>query len=155
MQLEQSFVIHADPDVTYAFLLDVNRVAACIPGVSSVVEKSPDTFEGTLKVKVGPISVMYRGTASITSRNPDQREATISGEGTEGVGAGRVKATATMTVFEGADGSVVKIATDLAIAGRLAQFGRGIIDGVGKRIVTEMADCIRKQLEAAPARPPA
>jgi carbon monoxide dehydrogenase subunit G len=147
MQLEQTFAVRADPDTTYAFLLDVDRVAACIPGVSSVEQQAPDTFLGTLKVKVGPVGVTYRGTSSITSRDPAAHRATLSAEGTEGVGAGRVKAVAEMVVAAAPEGSLVTITTDLAIAGRLAQFGRGIIDGVAKRIVAEMADCIGRQLD--------
>jgi carbon monoxide dehydrogenase subunit G len=154
MQLQQSFVIRADPDATYAFLLDVDRVANCVPGVSSVVAKDPDTFEGTLKVKVGPIGVTYRGTASITSRDTEARRATISAEGIEGVGAGRVKAIATMEVQPIDASSSVTIVTELSIAGRLAQFGRGIIDGVAKRIVAEMADCVRRELEGEQADVP-
>lgn len=146
MQLDQSFDVPADPDATYAFLLDVNRVAGCVPGVSSVEERGPDAFVGTLKVKVGPVGVTYRGTAVITSRDPGARTATVAAEGIEGVGAGRVKATASMTVRPATSGSTVTISTELAIAGRLAQFGRGIIDGVARRIVGEMADCIRREL---------
>jgi carbon monoxide dehydrogenase subunit G len=148
MQLESSFIVRADPDTTYAFLLDVNQVAACVPGVSSVDAMGDDTFSGTLKVKVGPIGVTYRGTATITSQDPTTRTATIAAEGTEGVGAGRVRANAVMRVTAHPDGSEVTIATDLAIAGRIAQFGRGIIDGVTKRIVGEMATCIGTRLEA-------
>jgi carbon monoxide dehydrogenase subunit G len=151
MQLDHSFAVGATPDETFAFLLDVNRVAGCIPGVSSVEEREPDTFLGTLKVKVGPIGITYRGTATIASRDPVQRRATLTAEGIEGVGAGRVRANAVMAVEPADVGSIVSIATDLAIAGRLAGFGRGIIDGVAKRIVGEMADCIRAQLEGASA----
>lgn len=147
MQIDQSFAVRAPADDTFAFLLDVNRVAGCIPGVSSVEEREPDTFVGTLKVKVGPVGVTYRGTATIVSREPLLRRATLSAEGTEGVGAGRVKVSAVMNVAPTEDGSLVTISTDLAIAGRLAQFGRGMIDSVAKRIVNEMADCIRHQLE--------
>jgi carbon monoxide dehydrogenase subunit G len=147
MQLEQRFTVKADPDTTYAFLLDVDRVASCIPGVSGIEEQAPDTFLGTLKVKVGPVGVTYKGTASITSRDPAAHRATLSAEGTEGVGAGRVKAVAEMVVSPAPEGSQVTITTDLAIAGRLAQFGRGIIDSVAKRIVSEMADCIGRQLD--------
>jgi carbon monoxide dehydrogenase subunit G len=148
MLLEHRFAVLADPDTAYAFLIDVNRVAGCIPGVLSVEERDPDTFLGTLKVKVGPIGVTYRGTAVITSRDPLARRATVNADGTEGVGAGRVKASAVMIVEAADTGSMVSISTDLAIAGRLAQFGRSVIEGVAKRIVGEMADCIRQQLEA-------
>jgi len=149
VRLEQSFEIRSDPDRTYAFLLDVNRVAGCIPGISDVEERDPDTFVGSLKVKVGPISVTYRGTASITSRDPAARQATVSAQGTEGVGAGRVQAAAVMAVTSIDTGSLVSMTTDLEIAGRLAQFGRGVIEGVARRIVDQMADCIRDQLERA------
>lgn len=151
MQLDHAFAVRADPDTTFAFLLDVNRVAGCIPGVAGVEERDPDTFVGTLRVKVGPIGITYRGTATIVSRDADARRATLAAEGIEGVGAGRVKANAVMSVEPTADGSNVTISTDLAIAGRLAGFGRGIIDGVAKRIVGEMADCIRAKLEAPEA----
>jgi carbon monoxide dehydrogenase subunit G len=147
MQLEHQFTVSADPETTFAFLIDVNQVAGCIPGISSVEERDPDTFMGTLKVKVGPIGVTYRGVATITERDPVARRAVVSADGTEGVGAGGVHATATMTVVPSGTGSLVSISTDLAIAGRLAQFGRGVIEGVGKRIVGEMATCIGKQLE--------
>ena len=89
VQIEQSFTIKADPDTVYAFLLDVNRVVGCMPGVQLIEAKSDDTFVGTMKVKVGPVSVQYKGTAQITSRDAATRMATLAAEGTEGVGCGR------------------------------------------------------------------
>jgi carbon monoxide dehydrogenase subunit G len=147
--LEHSFTIAADPEETYAFLLDVSRVATCMPGMSDVQAESDSVFLGTLKVKVGPVGVTYRGRAAITDRDDASRTAVIDAEGTEGVGAGAVKATARMSVSPDASGSVVAIKTDLAIAGRLAQFGRGIIDSIAKRMVGQMADCIRTKLESS------
>lgn len=147
MELAHSFDVRASADTTYAFLLDVNSVAACIPGISAVEAQDADTFVGTLRVKVGPIGVTYRGTARITSRDDEGRRATISAEGTEGVGAGRVTATAVMAVSPTEHGSRVAISTDLAIAGRLAGFGRNVIDGVARRLVTQMAECIGTRLE--------
>jgi carbon monoxide dehydrogenase subunit G len=149
VQLEQSFVVAADPETVYAFLLDVNRVVGCMPGMQLVEAKSDDVFVGTLKVKVGPVSVQYKGTAEITSRDPAARMATLAAEGTEGVGAGAVRGTAVMTVTpQDAGGSLVTMVADVMIAGRLAQFGRGIIEGVAKRLTDEMANCIRMQLES-------
>lgn len=146
MELRQAFTVPAGPDETYRFLLDVHRVARCVPGVTDVEEQSPDTFVGSIKIKVGPVGITYRGAATITARDPAERRAVISAEGIEGVGAGRVRATAVMTVAPAEGGSAVAITTDLAIAGRLAGFGRGIIDAVGSRIVGEMAACIRNEL---------
>lgn len=148
MQLEQSFTVAADADTVYAFLLDVNRVVGCIPGMQLIEAKADDVFVGTMKVKVGPVTAQYKGTAQITSQDPSTRTATLSAEGTEGVGAGRVSGTAVMTVTpESESAALVRMQADLQIAGRLAQFGRGIIDSVAKRITSEMADCIRMQLE--------
>jgi len=149
LNLEHSFSVAADPDTTYAFLLDVDRVAGCMPGMSSVETESDTVFLGTLKVKVGPVGVTYRGRATISDRDDAARTAVIEAEGTEGAGAGGVRATARMSVSPEAGGSRVAIATELAIAGRLGQFGRGIIDGVAKRMVGQMADCIRVKLEAS------
>ena len=152
MLLNQTFEMPAPADETYALLLDIRRVVRCVLGVGDVEETSPDTFIGTFKVKVGPISVTYRGTATITARDPSARRAEIAAEGLEGVGAGRVKATAIMTVAPADSGSVVAIATDLAIAGRLAGFGRGIIDSVASKIVRDMAACLRTELtQGSPA----
>jgi carbon monoxide dehydrogenase subunit G len=148
VQIEQSFTVNADPDTVYAFLLDVNRVVGCMPGVQLIEAKGDDTFVGTMKVKVGPVSVQYKGTAQITSQDPATRMATLSAEGTEGVGAGGVKGGAVMTVTAVDGGSLVRMEGDVAIAGRMAQFGRGIIEGVAKRLTGEMADCIRMQLES-------
>jgi carbon monoxide dehydrogenase subunit G len=147
--LDHSFVVAANPDETYAFLLDVNRVAGCMPGMSAVEAESDSVFLGTLKVKVGPVGVTYRGRATISERDDAARTAVIDAEGTEGVGAGAVRAAARMSVVPDPGGSLISIQTDLAIAGRLAQFGRGIIDGVAKRMVGQMADCIRANLEAS------
>ena len=71
MILEHAFVVAASPDDTYAFLLDVDRVARCIPGMSSVEAESDATFVGVLRVKVGPIGATYRGRATITERDAD------------------------------------------------------------------------------------
>lgn len=149
MNLEHAFSVAADPDETYAFLLDVDRVAGCMPGMSSVEAESDSVFLGTLKVMVGPVGVTYRGRATISERDDVARTAVIEAEGTEGAGAGGVRATARMSVSPEDGGSRVAIVTDVAIAGRLAQFGRGIIDGVAKRLVGQMADCIRVKLEAS------
>jgi carbon monoxide dehydrogenase subunit G len=147
MRLDQSFEVRADPDRTYAYLIDVHRVAACVPGISSVEQRDANMFDGVLKVKVGPIGVTYRGTATITSADADGRRATVTAEGTEGVGAGRVHADAEMVVTPTDTGSRVTMTTDLQIAGRMAQFGRGVIESVARRIVEQMATCIRQRLE--------
>lgn len=152
MQLENSFQVGAPPEKVFAYLLDVNKVAGCVPGaeLSEVVDAS--TFKGKVKIKVGPITVAYNGTARITERSDADRSATLSAEGRETTGPGSARATAHMSVDAAEGGSIVKIATDYHVAGRVAQFGRGVMEDVSKRMVNEMAACIKANLEA-PAAP--
>ena len=149
MQLENSFAVGAPPDRVFAYLLDVNKIVGCVPGaeISEVVD--PTTFKGKVKIKVGPITVAYSGTARIVNRNDADRSATLEAEGRETTGPGSARAKALMTVEAGGEGSVVKIVTDYSIAGRVAQFGRGVMEDVSRRIVNEMAACIKANVEAA------
>jgi uncharacterized protein len=149
MQLENSFAVAAPPDQVFAYLLEVNKVVGCVPGaeVSEVVD--PNTFKGKVKVKVGPITVAYNGTAIIADRNDIERSANLIAEGRETTGPGSARAKATMTVAADGAGSIVKIVTEYSVAGRVAQFGRGVMEDVSRRIVNDMAACIKSNLEAA------
>ena len=148
MQLENSFQVSAPPDEVFAYLLDVNKVVSCVPGaeLTEVVDQS--TFQGKVKVKVGPITVAYSGTARISERNDADRVATLTAEGRETTGPGSARATAEMRVQTAGEGSLVQITTEYHIAGRVAQFGRGVMEDVSKRIVNEMARCIQANLES-------
>ncbi|HLQ60303.1 MAG TPA: SRPBCC family protein [Candidatus Acidoferrales bacterium] len=154
MQIENSFPVGAPPDRVFDFLLDVNRVVACVPGAELAEVVDPTTFKGRVKVKVGPITVAYSGTARIASQDPAARTATLEAEGRETTGPGSARAKAVMTVAPEEAGSIVTIATDYTVAGRVAQFGRGVMEDVSRRLVGQMADCIKATLEA-PQPPPA
>jgi uncharacterized protein len=149
MQLENSFQVGAPPDKVFDYLLDVNKVVGCVPGaeLTEVVDQS--TFKGKVKVKVGPITVAYSGTARISERDDAHRSATLSADGRETTGSGSARATATMKVQPSGDGSMVEILTDYHVAGRVAQFGRGVMEDVSKRLIRDMASCIQANLEAA------
>jgi uncharacterized protein len=150
MKLENSFDVTAPPDNVYAFLLDVNRVAGCVPGAELAEVVDPTTFKGRVKIKVGPITVAYNGTARITERDEAARTATLQAEGRETTGPGSARATAQMSV-EAVDGqSRVRLVTDFTVAGRVANFGRGVMEDVSRRLVGQMADCIKANLEAVP-----
>lgn len=149
MQLENSFRVAAPPDRVFAYLLDINKVVGCVPGAELSEVVDPATFKGKVKVKVGPIMVAYNGTARITDRNDTQRSATLEAEGRETTGPGSARAKALMTVEPDGEGSMVKIVTDYSVAGRVAQFGRGVMEDVSRRIVNDMAACIKANVEAA------
>jgi hypothetical protein len=149
MQIENEFDVGAPPDKVFAFLLDVNRVAGCMPGAELSEVVDPTTFKGKVKIKVGPITVAYNGTARIIERDDAARLAKLEASGKETTGPGSANATATMTVADTGDGrSMVKLATEYTVAGRVANFGRGVMEDVSRRLVSQMADCIKSQLEA-------
>jgi carbon monoxide dehydrogenase subunit G len=149
MQLENSFSVSAPPDRVFAYLLDVNKIVGCVPGAELSEVVDPTTFKGKVKIKVGPITVAYNGTAKIVDRNDAQRSATLEAEGRETTGPGSARAKALMSVESDGAGSTVKIVTDYNVAGRVAQFGRGVMEDVSRRIVNDMAACIKANVEAA------
>src|SRR2546428_13361896 len=111
MQLENSFHVNSPPDKVFAYLLDINKLVGCVPGaeLSEVVDQS--TFKGKVKVKVGPITVAYSGTARISERNDTERLATLTAEGRETTGPGSARATAQMDGQTAGEGSLGRITT--------------------------------------------
>jgi carbon monoxide dehydrogenase subunit G len=148
MELTHEFDIDAPPDDVFDFLLDAPAVATCVPGV--VIDEIVDetTFKGTLKVKVGPVTVRYRGNGYIQAADKDRRVATIRAEGEEQGASGSVTATMQMSVAEAGRSSRVTILTDLAIAGRVATMGRGVIEQVGTQLVGQASRKIETRILA-------
>lgn len=157
MQIENSFAVKAAPDRVYEFLLDVNNVVSCVPGAELSEVVDPNTFKGKVRIKVGPVTVNYNGTARITSRDADTRTATLEAEGRETTGSGTAQATTVMAVAADGESSKVTLTTDFTVVGRVAQFGRGIMEDVSRHLVGQAAGCIQSKLEAPPpgATPPA
>src|ERR1700674_1169869 len=149
MQLENSFTVGAPPGRVFAYLLDVNKIVGCVPGAELSEVVDPTTFKGKVKIKVGPITVAYNGTARIADRDDANHAATLEADGRETTGPGSARAKARMTVEAEGAGSIVKIVTDYTVAGRVAQFGRGVMEDVSRRIVNDMAACIKANVEAA------
>src|SRR2546427_1328102 len=166
MQLENSFSVAAPPDRVFAYLLDVNKVVGCVPGAELSEVVDPTTCKGKVKIKVGPITVAYSGTARIVDRDDNARSATLEADGRETTGPGSARAKAYMSVVADSTGSTVKIVTDYNVAGRGAQFGRGVMEDVSRPLGGGMAACLKADVEggepggrrgpgAAPGAPPA
>jgi uncharacterized protein len=150
MQIENSFAVKAAPDRVYEFLLDVNNVVSCVPGAELSEVVDPNTFKGKVKIKVGPVTVSYNGTARITARDAETRTATLEAEGRETTGSGTAQATTIMAVASDGESSKVTLTTDFTVVGRVAQFGRGIMEDVSRHLVGQAAACIQSKLEAPP-----
>lgn len=154
MLIENSFPVAAPPDQVFEFLQNAHNVAACFPGAELLDEVGDDTYLGKVKIKVGPVTASYSGTATIVSRDPATRTAVLRAEGKDSRGAGTASATARMHVEPSEAGATVEFATDLAVSGKLAQFGRGIMSDVSARMVEQLADAVRDRIQTdAPATP--
>jgi carbon monoxide dehydrogenase subunit G len=149
LQLENSFTIKAPPDRVFAYLLDPHNVVSCVPGAELTEQVDAVTFKGKIKVKVGAITVAYSGTGRLVDRNDELRTAVLEGEGKETTGPGSGRGKATMSVEPDGSGSLVKVVSEYTVTGRVAQFGRGVIVDVSRRMVREVSACLQANLEAA------
>lgn len=149
MQLEHQLSVPAPIDVVWPALLDPERVAPCVPG-ATLTGVDGDSFTGTVKVKVGPITLLYKGTGQFTEQDEQARRAVLKASAKDTRGNGTVNATVTLTLAEEGERTSGVVATDLSITGKPAQFGRGLIADVGGKIVEQFAACLSEKL-AAPA----
>jgi uncharacterized protein len=159
MRLDHEFTVPVPAAQAWPVLLDIDRIAPCMPG-ATITKVEGDDFEGTVKVKVGPITVTYGGTASFLEKDEAQRIAVIEARGKETRGSGTANARITAQLFDnGADSTRVAVTTDLSITGKPAQFGRGVMSDVGNKLLGQFADCLAGELSgnsmAKPAPAPA
>jgi carbon monoxide dehydrogenase subunit G len=140
MELDNSFTVPVPPDQAWDVLLDVKRIAPCMPG-ATVDEVEGDVVSGRIKVKVGPVSLTYRGTAKFTERDPDAHMVVVEASGKETRGAGTAAATvrASLAPDDSGDGTQVTMHTTMNVTGRPAQFGRGVMVEVGGKLVDQFA----------------
>src|SRR3981081_3613322 len=123
MQLENSSRIQAPPERVLAFPLDPHNVVGCVPGAELTEEIDPATFKGKVKIKVGPITVAYSGTAKVVDRDDAQRTATLEGEGRETTGPGSGRGKAAMSVTPEGDGPRGVVVTEFTLTGRGGALG--------------------------------
>jgi uncharacterized protein len=154
MHLNHEFVVPVPVKQAWDVLLDVERIAPCLPG-ATVESVDGDSFAGRVKVKVGPISVTYRGTATFVRRDEQSHRVTIRADGREARGAGTAAATVDAVLHDEGDRTRVTLDTELAVTGRPAQFGRGVMVDVSNKLLGTFADCLEQTLTADQAAPPA
>ena len=148
MKLVDEFTVSAAPDRAYAWLLDLDRVAPCVPGGQIGAPDADGVYPGRVSVKLGPMKFVYDGRVRITERDAAARTAVIEGEGKAGGGADTAKVRTLMEVLPEGEGSRVRVSTDLDIKGRAAQMGQGVITDVSKRLLGQAAACIEARLAA-------
>ena len=141
MELEHQFTVPVPVDRAWEVLLDVEKIAPCMPG--AVIDTvDGDSFTGQVKVKVGPITVAYAGKASFLEKDATAHRAVVEAKGRETRGSGTAAATVTASMADEGGSARVTVVTDLAITGRPAQFGRGVLNDVGNKLIGQFADCL-------------
>ena len=152
MEMDHSFTVPVPPDRAWDVLLDVERIAPCMPG-ATVEEFDGEVVTGRIKVKVGPVSLTYRGTAKFAERDPEAKVIVLDASGKETRGAGTASATVRATLEPEPDGEGTKASmhTVMNVTGRPAQFGRGVIVEVGSKLVDQFARNLAELISAGDA----
>jgi carbon monoxide dehydrogenase subunit G len=150
MELEHSFIIPVPPEQAWPVLLDVERIAPCMPG-ATVDSVDGDVIKGRIKVKVGPVQMTYAGTAHFTERDDQARSIRLEASGKETRGAGTASATVRSSLQDEGGQTKVVVLTTMNVTGRPAQFGRGVMAEVGGRIIEKFATNLAALLASAPA----
>jgi carbon monoxide dehydrogenase subunit G len=150
VKLEDTFEVSAAPERVWDFMLDLEQVTPCMPGAELTELPDPRTWKGKVKIKLGAVSLAYAATAVIAEQDEQARKVVIDANGRETRGKGTAKAKIESHLEPTGDGTRVVMSTDLTISGAVAQYGRGMIADVSKRLTGEFAECLGKRI-AAPA----
>lgn len=148
MKMENDFTVEAPVEQAWETMLDLERIAPCLPG-ASVEKASGDDgdYKGKMTVRIGPVSQKYDGTVSITEADESAHRAVLKADGKDSRGQGTASATIVSTMEEAGDGKTkVHVETDMKLTGRAAQFGRGVQQEVATKILTRFAECLEREI---------
>ena len=155
MKLEQSFEVAAPVERVWETLIDIERVAPCLPGAEITDAGEDGTYRGTFSLRLGPTTAAYRGELSMDEVDEAAHRVVMRASGQDKRGQGSAKASIVSTMRQEDELTRVDVETDFTITGRLARFGRGgMIQDISNRLLKDFADCLRQRIEAAPAAEP-
>jgi len=150
MELTNEFDVPAPIHEAWRILTDLELIAPCMPG-AQLTEVDGDDFKGSVKVKVGPITAQFKGTASFVERDATAHRGVIKAQGRDTGGKGNANATITAELSPDGDGTHVTITTDLSITGKVAQFGRGALAEISTKLLGQFVDCLEEKVLAGNA----
>ena len=145
MELSNQFRVGVPIDEAWATLTDVEGIAPCLPG-AQLTEIEGDEYRGQVKIKVGPITAEYKGTASFIEKDDSSYRAVLDAKGRDTRGQGNAAATVTVQLTPDGDGTNVSIVTDLKLSGKVAQFGRGVMADVSEKLLGQFVTCLEAKL---------
>ena len=151
MDLTHRFTVPVPIDEAWAHFNDIGSVAECFPG-ASVTSAEGDTFAGSVKVKLGPIALVYNGTGTFTEKDEATHRMVVDAKGKDKRGNGTAGAAVVMTMTESqgaASSTDIEVVTDLAITGKPAQFGRGVMQDVSDKLLGQFVACLEQRFEGS------
>ena len=150
MKLENEFTVPAPVEQAWEVLLDVERVAPCLPG-AAIEGSEGDEHKGTMTIKIGPITTRYAGTVKIEEADEAAHRAVMRAQARDSRGQGTAAATITSSMEPVEGGTRVRVETDMRVTGPAAQFGRGVMQDVSAKLMARFADCLASEMAGAPA----
>ena len=150
MDFDNSFDVPLPPDQAWTTLMDIERIAPCMPGAELTEIVDDKTFKGKVSVRLGPVALTFQGTASFEDVDNDAHKASVKAQGADAKGRGGANANVTFHLEPSETGSTVKIHTDLQLSGSVAQYGRGagMIQDLASQIIGQFAKNLAAQIEA-------
>lgn len=147
-KIEEKFEVQAPVERVWRYMVDPARVVVCIPGAELIESQDEQTFVGAVKVKVGPVTMSYKGTVKFTEVDEQNHQVRMVGEGRESGGAGSAKVAmlSRMTPLENGMVQVV-VEAEMDLVGKIVQFGRGMIQEVSKQLFRQFSACVKQHLE--------
>jgi carbon monoxide dehydrogenase subunit G len=154
VDLTHQFTVPTSVEETWNSFLDIGSLAECFPG-AQVTSAEGDTFTGTVKVKLGPIAMVYAGSGTFVEKDEAARRLVVEAKGRDKRGNGTAGANATLTMAPEGTGTKVEIVTDLAVTGKPAQFGRGVMQDVSDKLLGQFVACLESKSAPAEESPAA
>jgi len=145
MEIADSFRVSTAIHDTWKVLLDIEGIAPCLPG-AQLQEIDGDEYRGIVKVKVGPITAQYKGTAKLAEVDETNHRIVIDASGRDTRGQGNAKASITVTMVPEGAGTKVDVVTDLSITGKVAQFGRGVLGDVSSKLMGQFVENLERDV---------
>jgi|SRR5580704_8506452 carbon monoxide dehydrogenase subunit G len=155
MEFDSSFEIPLAPDQAWPVLMDVARIAPCMPGAELTEIIDAQNYKGKISVRLGPVALAFAGRIQLEDIDNTKHSARVKAQGSDAKGRGAANAAATFKVEPKNAGSIVLIHTDLMLSGAVAQYGRGVgmIQATAAQIIKQFADNLRAQLAQQSAAP--
>jgi uncharacterized protein len=152
VEFDNSFEVPLPPAQAWPVLMDIKRIAPCMPGAELTEVMDDKTYKGKIGVRLGPVALTFAGTVTFEEIDNANHRARVKAQGTDAKGRGGANATASFRVEPAAGGSKVLVHTDLALSGSVAQYGRGVgmIQATAAQIINQFAGNLKAQLAAAP-----